>query len=118
MPTVSVVEIDEQGNEISNSEKKFTVETGDIIYDAIDNQGCQLPHGCLAGSCGSCRILIIEGSDNVAGKSVIEGNTISNIVKDYQDQNPNHFTVGKEVRLSCRARLNGNGDVKIAALKK
>lgn len=117
MPTVSVVTIDLDGNEVQGTEKTFQVETGDIIYDGIDAQGTSLPHGCLAGSCGSCRIFVIEGSENLSGTSVIEANTIQTIESDYLSENPAHFAKGK-LRLSCRARLNGSGNVKIAALKK
>lgn len=115
MATVLVVEIDEQGNEISNTEKSFDVTIGDIIFDAADRANCKLPHGCLAGSCGSCRIMIIEGAENLLPEGAIENNTITNIVNDY---GASHFTSKHKIRLSCRARLNKDGTVKIATLKK
>jgi len=116
MPTVSVVELDNLGNEIAGTTKEFQVDTGDLIYDSLDNQGYKLPHGCLAGSCGSCRILILEGVENLAGTSVIEANTIENIVKDYKQDKGEEFTKGRTFRLSCRARVSA-GDIKIGALK-
>lgn len=114
MPTVSVVEIDDSGNEIEGSEKNFQVDTGDVIFDALDNKGCKLPHGCLSGSCGSCRIMVIDGENNLANMSVIESNTVNSIVEDYKSSNI-EYVKGKPVRLSCRARVNG--DIKITALK-
>ena len=114
MPTVSVVEIDENGKEITDSAKEFQVDTGEILFDSIDNQGCKLPHGCLAGSCGSCRVLILEGEDNFSPPSVIEANTVENIIDDYKKSGSTIASENK-VRLSCRARITG--DVKIAPLK-
>jgi ferredoxin len=116
MPTVSVVDLDIEGNEIPGTEKEFQVDTGDLIYDSLDNQGFKLPHGCLAGSCGSCRILILEGKENLAGTSVIEANTVENIVSDYKDKKGDQFIQGKTIRLSCRARVS-EGNIKIGALK-
>jgi ferredoxin len=116
MPTVSVVELDNEGNEIPGTEKEFQVDTGELIYDSLDNQGFKLPHGCLAGSCGSCRILVLEGKENLAGSSLIEANTVENLVKDYKDSKGDEFIRGKTIRLSCRARIS-EGTVKIGALK-
>ena len=115
MPTVSVVELDASGQEMAGSEKKFQVDIGDIIYDALDNNGHKLPHGCLAGSCGSCRILVLEGAENLAGLSVVEDNTVQNLQQDYTKRKGADFVKGKVFRLSCRARVSG--DIKIAPLK-
>ncbi|EQC45967.1 2Fe-2S iron-sulfur cluster-binding domain protein [Bacteriovorax sp. DB6_IX] len=114
---MSVVELDADGNEIPGSEKSFQVDTGDVIFDSLDNQGHKLPHGCLAGSCGSCRILVLEGAENLAKSSVIEANTVDNIAKDYREKLGENFVKDKTIRLSCRARLKEDGPVKIGALK-
>ena len=116
MPTVSVVELNDEGQEIEERTQSFQVDEGEVVFDALDNQGHKLPHGCLSGSCGSCRIQILEGDENLSTPSYIEGNTIENISKDYIEKNGREFMQDKKIRLSCRARANG--DVKICPLKK
>jgi ferredoxin len=102
MPTVLV-----QGRSPNENDQKFEVESGRILYDELERQGLVLPHGCLAGSCGSCRIEILEGAENLSIPGAVESDTISHIKQNY-DSN-------KIVRLSCRAKVNG--DIKIAILK-
>ncbi len=116
MPTVSVVELDELGNPIEGKEKTFQVDSGGIIFDSLDDQGEKLPHGCLAGSCGSCRILILEGEGNLARASLIEKNTITNIKKDYTADPQRKHLGDANIRLSCRTKVEG--DIKIGSLKK
>ena len=115
MPTVSVIEIDVTGQEIPGTEKKFQIDKGSILFDALADQGLKLPHGCLAGSCGSCRILIIEGRENVATPGVIEENTIESLIEDYTSRKGADFVSQKVIRLSCRTKVLG--DIKVAALK-
>jgi ferredoxin len=114
MPTVSVVEIDDLCNEIPDTKRDFQVDSGSVLFDALDDQGHKLAHGCLAGSCGSCRILVLEGADNFAAMSFVEDNTVSNLKEDYAQRKGQDFIEGKVIRLSCRAKVNG--DIKIAIL--
>jgi ferredoxin len=79
----------------------FDIKNGDILYNALDDQGLKLPHGCLSGSCGACSIEVIQGSQNLTPPSAIEADTISAVRQERGFQ-------GKEIRLSCRARVNGD----------
>ncbi len=96
--------IDENGQST-----EFNIEEGQTIFDAVQDQGHTLPHGCLSGSCGSCRIQIIEGVENLKKPGIIEENTIEAIT----DEHPEVSEGG--IRLACRAKVTG--DVKIAPLK-
>jgi ferredoxin len=87
----------------------FEVQAEKILYDELENQGHILPHGCLAGSCGSCRIEIIEGAQNLMPPGVVEADTIKSI------KNNNPALENKIIRLSCRAKVLGN--IKIGSLK-
>ena len=86
----------------------FTVETKEILFDALDKQGEQLPHGCLAGSCGACRIEILSGPENLKAPSEVEKNTIEAIRQNYERINGKGSADNKEIRLSCRAKVLGD----------
>jgi len=105
MPTVS----------IKNEDKVFQVAEGSIIFDALEDQGRSLPHGCLAGSCGACRIKITKGSENLQMPSEIEKNTILAIKTNYQRIHGPDYLKDDTLRLSCRAKLLG--DIEIELIK-
>lgn len=114
MPTVSVF-IENQVDSTScksGETKTFTVNEGEVIFDALDNQGHRLPAGCLAGSCGTCRLEILDGADNLNPPSTIEQDTIDAIKKEYDPE----FIKDKVIRLSCRAKVKG--DVSLKPLKR
>lgn len=85
MPTVLV-------NNIS-----YTVTEGAILYDELERQNLILPHGCLAGSCGACKVEIIAGAKNLSAPGAVELDTLSHI-KDGD----------KILRLACRAKVLGD----------
>lgn len=118
MPTVSVVKINSDGEQILGPEENFEANESQTIFDAAEDNKLNLPCGCLAGSCGSCRVFILEGSENLIAPSVIEENTLKNIAGDYKSKDPSSpFGNQSRIRLSCRAKLNGKGNVKLAPFK-
>ena len=98
MPTVSIV-----GQSIT-----YEVKENEIIFDALERQGNELSHGCLAGSCGACRIEIIKGNENLATPSPIELNTIQAIITNMERISGKGSMDGRIVRLACRAKINGD----------
>ena len=96
---------------VSILDKKIEInlKENEIIYNGLEDRGIILQHGCLAGSCGVCKIEIIEGAENLTPAGVIETNTIDSIIEEYK-------LSGKIIRLSCRAKIIG--DIKIRELKK
>ena len=106
MPTVSVLS-DEKENQA------FEIRLEEVIFDALDNQGTKLPHGCLAGSCGSCKIEVLEGAEHLKSASLIEQNTIDTISESLAEERGSEFLKGKTIRLSCRARLISEGNLTI-----
>lgn len=110
MPTVSVI------SKLPNEkEQKFEVTEGKILFDELERQGLILPHGCLAGSCGSCRIEILEGAENLSLPGAVEADTVEAIKNNYCEKNQSEVVANKNIRLSCRAKVLG--DVKIIILK-
>ena len=105
MPTV-LVHLDIPNEKDEKTPREYKVNLNQILYDELDRQGLQLPHGCLAGSCGSCRIHVIKGIENLSPMGVVETDTVSHLQSEYP---------GKTVRLSCRAKVLG--DIEIVPLK-
>lgn len=81
---------------------------GDIIFNAYEKKGIELPHGCLAGSCGACRIEILEGAENLAAPTAVETDTLNSIKENIAQKHGESFIEGKTIRLSCRAKINGD----------
>jgi ferredoxin len=100
MPTVSLI--------TENEEKKFEVKDGELIWDELDRLGTKLPAGCLAGSCGTCRINVLEGEDSLAPKGAIETETVNHLMDQYKKKYGEDFLRDKTIRLACRARIKGS----------
>lgn len=93
---------------IFGTDKSFEIKTNSVLYDSLSDQGENLPHGCLSGSCGACRIEVIEGKENLAPAGVIETNTIEAIVDEFTITRGAEFVEDKTIRLSCRAKVLGD----------
>ncbi|MFT6068530.1 MAG: ferredoxin [Bacteriovoracaceae bacterium] len=113
MPSVSLAPDLEKPEEY----KTLEVELSQTLYDECERQGTPLPHGCLAGSCGSCRIEVVKGADNLKPASLIEQNTIDALKEELVERYGADFVEGKEIRLACRARLIKDGEVKFRPFK-
>lgn len=109
MPTVSIQSQGEGEDEV------YEINVNEVLFDALCNQGLQLPHGCLAGSCGACRVEIIEGEENLKSPSAVEQDTLDAIKLNYERIHGPGSVKGKIIRLSCRARVLG--DIKIKKLR-
>ena len=107
MPTVTVI--------LDEKEQKFDIDEKATVYDGVFDKGIDLPHGCLAGSCGACRVEVLEGIENFSELGEVEKDTLATIIQEYEDKKidiPNK----ENIRLTCRSRISGN--VKIAPLEK
>lgn len=100
---------------IPDSNRSFEVIEDETLYDSLYDQGYELPHGCLSGSCGACRIEVIEGAENLAPPGVIESNTIEALKEEFAKVHGKEFVEGKTIRLACRAKVKG--DVKFRPIK-
>ena len=100
---------------IKDTTKAFEVNEGEILYDALYDRGVELPHGCLSGSCGACRVEIVEGKSHLQAAGVIEQNTIDALKDEFSKTKGQDFVQKTEIRLSCRAKVLG--DVTILPIK-
>jgi ferredoxin len=97
---------------IEGKTDSYNLEEEELVYDGLERQGLELPHGCLAGSCGACRIEILEGTECLKDPSAIEQNTLESIKENYEKNNGAGSLDGKNIRLACRARIL-SGEIKI-----
>jgi ferredoxin len=106
---MSKIILEDNSHETSET---YSYSENQTIFDALEAQGTTLPHGCLAGSCGSCRIEIKKGNEYLSPPSAIENNTIESLRKMYPEV--------QHIRLSCRTRLlpGDNHTVTLNILKK
>lgn len=93
---------------IQNTAQFFEISNDRILFEALADQGLELPHGCLAGSCGACRVHVESGADNLAPAGAIEQNTIDAIIQEYREKKGEEFAKALCVRLSCRAKVKGD----------
>jgi ferredoxin len=100
---------------IKDTERTFEVNLGEILYDSLADRGEELPHGCLSGSCGACRIEVVIGKENLLAPGIIETNTLEALKEEFLKTKGSDFLKDKEIRLSCRAKVNG--DVCIIPIK-
>jgi ferredoxin len=77
--------------------KHYIVANAGTIYDELEKQNLVLSHGCLAGSCGACKIEVNAGAKNLSIPGAVELDTLS------------HFKDGDKIfRLACRAKVLGD----------
>jgi ferredoxin len=99
----------------AGTNKVFEVKEGGIIYDSLSDLGEVLPHGCLSGSCGACRVEILSGKENLQPAGVIESNTLDSLREEFTKAQGKDFVEGKTFRLACRAKVTG--DVSFRTIK-
>jgi len=95
---------------LENEKRSFQVNCEEAAYDQLESQGLKLPSGCLAGSCGTCRVEVLSGEEFLAAPGAIESNTIIAVAAEYNGQ--------KKIRLSCRMKIKSDGEITISPLKK
>lgn len=100
---------------IKGTNQVFEINEGEILYDALFDRGLELPHGCLSGSCGACRVEVSTGKDQLMPPGAIESNTIDALRVEYLQSRGEEYVNNLEIRLSCRAKVQGN--VTISPLK-
>lgn len=93
---------------LKDTNKTFEVKEGEILYDSLYDRGEELPHGCLSGSCGACRVEIVSGKENLHPAGVIEKNTIEALKDEFTKTKGAEFVSNTEIRLSCRAKVLGD----------
>lgn len=69
---------------------------GTKLYDIAQEANLDITFGCLTGSCGTCKIRVVEGATNLSKVKPTERDYLKN-------------TQAKEdIRLGCQCILNGD----------
>lgn len=82
---------------------------GDTLFQLGRGAGIDVDTACVGkGTCGLCRVRVVDGADHLSGYDEVEEKHLGNV----------YFLT--KVRLACRSRLTGDGDVtvELAAKKK
>ena len=82
---------------IESAGKVIELKNGDIIRPACEE--LDIPFGCRSGFCGTCKIEVLEGADNLSELTQEE--------TEMGDRNQEH-------RLACQTKII-SGNVKIKA---
>jgi len=96
MPIVSLAD---QSGEIT---KEFSLNSESVIWEGVEDQGYKLPAGCLAGSCSSCKVEVLEGAENISKASAVEQNTLDSVYEKHPELK------SQTLRLTCRAKILEN----------
>lgn len=114
MPTVSVKERNLDGTATDNDEVAIEAEIGKTVYEEIEGHGHKLPHGCLNGACGACRMVVLKGEQLLSAPDEKELKTLEIIFKNYQNKFGEGALKGKIIRLSCQSKfIEEDGEIEI-----
>jgi ferredoxin len=80
---------------------------GESVFDVGKRLGVVIETACVGkGTCGLCRVRIVEGESNLSPYSEIDEKHLGNVY---------HLT---KVRLSCQAKVSGDVVVELAPKRK
>jgi ferredoxin len=97
---------------IANEKKEIEVSPGTNLRDALRKEGINVYTGlarylnCLGhGSCGTCRVLVKKGMENLSAKGKMERFTLGRMLA----------TIGHEdeMRLACQVAVSGDCTVEV-----
>jgi len=80
--------------------KSYEVAAGTSFLDACQANAAPHDFGCTVGSCGTCRLVIVEGAENV------------NPITDEETETVEMCTSVEGARLGCQLVINGDVTVR------
>ena len=93
--------------ENEDTPNELEVTDDQTLYDACFEQGLDLPHGCLSGSCGACKIIVLEGENSLSPPTLMEKNTLESLISEFKKKGTLPWKES-QLRLSCRAKISGD----------
>lgn len=80
------------------------VPDGASFIDIVDATGADVTFGCRNGTCGTCRVIIEDGAQNVSEKRREEDDFLKSIEADSAS------------RLGCQLKIHGNCTINYVGL--
>lgn len=80
---------------------RFRLSPGGRLLDGCDDHRAPVDFSCRGGSCGTCRVEVLEGMALLSPRTADEVETLS------------FFGDGEAVRLACQVRAKGQGLVRL-----
>jgi len=97
---------------IANEKKEIEVPAGANLREALRKEGIDVYKGlsrflnCFGhGTCGTCRVLVKKGMENLSPKGRMERFTLGRMLSAIGHED--------EMRLSCQATVNGDCTVEV-----
>jgi ferredoxin len=97
---------------IANEKKEIEVPQGANLRDALRKEGVEVYNGiskylnCFGhGSCGTCRLLVKKGMENLSPKGFMERFTLKRMLSAIGHED--------EMRLACQCAVNGDITVEV-----
>lgn len=83
--------------------QSFEVAAGTTILTAAVRGGLHLPHECTEAICGTDRVTVISGQENLSDKT------------DNEELTLEMLSAGEHERLACAAQILGDVEIEVSA---
>ncbi len=114
MPTVSVKKQKHDGSPSEDVDVVIEAKVGQTVFDELEAHGHKLPHGCLGGSCGACRMIVLKGSEFLASPDQKETKTLNIVSQNLKNKFGENYLNDKVIRLSCQTKfIEEDGEIEI-----
>lgn len=80
------------------------VDKGITLIDLANEVDCDITFGCRSGSCGTCRIRVVQGGENLTPPDAEEKEFLSG------------FGAQANERLACRVAIQGDCQIQYVGL--
>lgn len=82
--------------------KAFSTPPNTKLCDLVDEKKAQLPFGCRMGSCGTCRVVILAGMENLNPRTKAEELLFSQLTSVHPNE-----------RLGCQLTIFGDVTIQV-----
>ena len=80
------------------------IESGVSLIELADEVDCDITFGCKSGTCGTCRIRVVKGAENLTPMQADEREFLLG------------FGAHADERLGCQVTINGDCSIKYIGL--
>ncbi|MEY4631307.1 MAG: hypothetical protein RIQ81_1427 [Pseudomonadota bacterium] len=88
----------------TSEDLEVDADEGIALVDVAAEVDCDITFGCKSGSCGTCRIRVVAGKENLSPASKEESDFLSD------------FGAHPDERLGCQLKINGDCKIRYVGL--